>query len=172
MFKIANLFKDKGLVFISDESILSKLEKYLCFNEVKLNNFGLEADGTKESVFSDINQFKMYGKNDYNGDILHDLGLIRQEGFKYIKFTNGSFLFFNMQYNHSDFISCDFFKLDDIESAGFVAVIINKSNKIDMIQYNKSTSLSKLFNADIEAKNGDGKYIEQYLLNNKFFLPA
>ena len=79
MFKIANLFKDKGLVFISDEKILSKLEKYLCFKEVKLDNFCLKANGTKESVFSDINNFTISGKTDYQGDLLQDLGLIRQE---------------------------------------------------------------------------------------------
>lgn len=170
MFKIANLSKDKGLVFISDEKILSKLEKYLCFKEVKLDNFCLKANGTKESIFSDINNFTTQGKSDYEGDLVQDLGLVRQEGFKYIKFSNGSFLFFNMQYNHSDFISCDFFDVKDIESAGFVAVIINKSNEVDMIQYNKSTSLSKLFNTEIEAKKGDGKYIENYLTNHRFLL--
>ena len=172
MFKIANLFKDKGLVFISDEKILNKLKNYLNFNEIKLNEFSLEANGTKESIFSDINEFKQHGTTNYTGDLPEDLGLIRQEGFKYIKFSNGSFLFFNMQYNHSDFISSDVFNEEDIESAGFVAVIINKKNKIDMIQYNKSSSLSKMFNKLIEAKNGDGKYIEEYLCRNKFFNPC
>lgn len=51
-----------------------------------------------------------------------------------------------------------------------MAVIINKNNEVDMIQYNKSTSLSKLFNTEIEAKKGDGKYIEKYLTNHRFLL--
>lgn len=168
MFKVANLFKDKGLVFISDEIIFKKLNVYLSFEEIKLDNFCLETNGVREGLLSDVNDFTLHGKTDYEGDFLSDLSLIRQEGFKYIRFSSGSFLFFNTLYNHSDFIQREVFTEKDIASAGFMAIIINRNNHADLIEYNRSSSLSKMFEKEVEAQKGDGKHIENFLYNHRF----
>lgn len=168
MFKVVNLFKNKGLVFISDEIIFKKLNAYLSFEEIKLDRFCLETNGVKESLLSDVNNFTLHGKTDYEGDFLSDLCLVRQEGFKYIRFSSGSFLFFNTLYNHSDFINLDVFNEKDIASAGFMAIITNRNNHVDMIEYNRSSSLSKMFGKEVEAHKGDGKHIETFLYNHHF----
>lgn len=170
MFKVVNLFKNKGLVFISDEIIFKKLNAYLSFEEIKLDKFYLETNGVKESLLSDVNNFMLHGRNSYDSDLLSDLCLVRQEGFKYILFSSGSFLFFNTLYNHSDFINSDVFSESDIASAGFMAIIINKKNHVDMIEYNRSSSLSKMFKKEVEAHKGDGKHVENFLYKHHFIV--